>query len=206
MSRSALIMALAELPGSEREELSAVDRTEIFEAERQRLVGIATRVLADRAEAEDVVQQAWLRLHRTSTDLESLPAWLTTVTTRLCLDRLRSRTPVPTAEIEVAEVAPDVANEVSLVDSVGVAMQVVLNRLSPRERSRSCCTTAVSLSLTASSSASRSARSRRCSRGCRDAREATTRLIAQPVTLAVCRSSIRWRPTQPDHSIGRRRP
>ncbi|WP_007023356.1 sigma-70 family RNA polymerase sigma factor [Saccharomonospora iraqiensis] len=111
-----------------------MDRTEIFEAERQRLVGIATRVLADRAEAEDVVQQAWLRLHRTGTDLDSVPAWLTTVTTRLCLDRLRARTPVPTAEIEVAEVAPDVANEVSLADSVGVAMQVVLDRLSPQER------------------------------------------------------------------------
>lgn len=114
--------------------MSAADRTEIFEAERRRLVGLATRVLADRAEAEDVVQQAWLRLHRTSTDVDNLPAWLTTATTRLCLDRLRSRTPVPTAEIEVAEVAPDPANDVSLADNVGTAMQVVLDRLSPQER------------------------------------------------------------------------
>lgn len=111
-----------------------MDQTEIFEAERPRLVGLATRVLGDHAEAEDVVQQAWLRLDGTSADLESVPAWLTTVTTRLCLDRLRSRTPVPSAEIEVAEVAPDVAEDVALADTVGVALQVVLDRLSPQER------------------------------------------------------------------------
>ena len=76
-----------------------MDQTEIFEAERARLLGIASRVLGDHAEAEDVVQQAWLRLDRTvtrdGTDIENLPAWLTTVATRLCLDRLRARTPVP---------------------------------------------------------------------------------------------------------------
>jgi len=111
-----------------------VDQTELFEAERPRLLGIATRVLADHAEAEDVVQQAWLRLHRTDADIESLPAWLTTVTTRLCLDRLRSRTPVPMAEIEVAGTSSDPADAVALADAVGVALQVVLDRLSPRER------------------------------------------------------------------------
>jgi len=111
-----------------------VDRTELFEAERPRLLGIASRVLADHAEAEDVVQQAWLRLHRTDTDIESLPAWLTTVTTRLCLDRLRARTPVPHADIEVAETAPDPADDVALADTVGVALQAVLERLSPQER------------------------------------------------------------------------
>ena len=81
--------------------VDAVDQTESFEAERPRLLGIASRVLADHAEAEDVVQQAWLRLHRTVTDgteIDNLPAWLTTVTTRLCLDRLRARTPVPVEE------------------------------------------------------------------------------------------------------------
>lgn len=114
--------------------MSIVGQTEIFEAERSRLVRLATRVLADHSEAEDVVQQAWLRLERTDVDIDSLPAWLTTVTTRLCLDRLRSRTPVPTDEIEEAEVAPDVADEVSLADTVGVALQVVLDRLSPQER------------------------------------------------------------------------
>ena len=72
--------------------MAAVDRTETFEAERPRLVGIAARVLGDHAEAEDIVQQAWLRLHRTDAagevEIDNLPAWLTTVTTRLCLDRL----------------------------------------------------------------------------------------------------------------------
>lgn len=111
-----------------------MDRTEVFVAERRRLVGIAARVLGDRAEAEDIVQQAWLRLHRQGSDPDSLPAWLTTVTTRLCLDRLRSRTPVPTAEIELTEFSPDVAEEVALADTVGVALQAVLDRLSPQER------------------------------------------------------------------------
>jgi len=111
-----------------------VDRTEIFEGERPRLLGIATRVLADRTEAEDIVQQAWLRLHRTDADIESLPAWLTTVTTRLCLDRLRARIPVPHAEILPAESGSDPADEVALADTVGVALHAVLDRLSPQER------------------------------------------------------------------------
>ena len=119
------------------------DQTEIFEAERPRLLGIASRVLADRAEAEDVVQQAWLRLERTVTrdagsdstsEIHNLPAWLTTVTTRLCLDRLRSRTPVPVEEVELAETSPDPADDVALADTVGIALQAVIDRLSPRER------------------------------------------------------------------------
>ena len=111
-----------------------VGETEIFETERPRLVRLATGVLDDHAEAEDVVQQAWLRLARTDTHIDSLPAWLTTVTTRLCLDRLRSRTPVPTEEVEAVEVAPHIADQVSLADTVGVALQLVLDRLSPKER------------------------------------------------------------------------
>ncbi|MDQ6526332.1 sigma-70 family RNA polymerase sigma factor [Nocardioides sp. LHD-245] len=111
-----------------------MDRTEGFEAERPRLVGLATHVLGDASEAEDVVQLAWLRLHGSDADIENLPAWLTTVTTRLCLDRLRARTPVPAADIELPEVAPDPADDVALADTVGVALQVVLDRLSPGER------------------------------------------------------------------------
>lgn len=108
--------------------------TDAFEAERPRLVRIATQVLGDGAEAEDVVQQAWLRLHGTSTDIDNMPGWLTTVTTRLCLDRLRQRTPVPEEDLEISETAPDPADEVALADTVGVALQVVLERLSPKER------------------------------------------------------------------------
>lgn len=111
-----------------------VDQTEMFEAERPRLEGIASRVLGDPIEAQDVVQQAWLRLHGTDAEIDSLPAWLTTVTTRLCLDRLRARTPVPADEIEPEETAADPADEIALADTVGIALHVVLDRLSPRER------------------------------------------------------------------------
>ncbi len=114
--------------------MNVVERTEIFQAERPRLVGIASRVLNDRVEAEDVVQQTWLRLHRTGTEIDSLPAWLTTVTTRLCLDRLRARIPVPLAEVETVECAPDPAEDVALAETVGLALQVVLDRLTPSER------------------------------------------------------------------------
>ena len=97
-------------------------------------MSIAGRVLGDPVEAEDVVQQAWLRLAAAETDIDSLPAWLTTVTTRLCLDRLRLRVPVPTDEVVEAETAPDPADEVVLAQSVGAALHVVLERLSPAER------------------------------------------------------------------------
>jgi RNA polymerase sigma factor (sigma-70 family) len=111
-----------------------VDQTEEFEAERARLVGIASRVLGDPTEAQDVVQQAWLRLHGTDTGIDNLPAWLTTVTTRLCLDRLRARTPVPVDDLDPGETVGDPADEVALADTVGLALNVVLERLSPRER------------------------------------------------------------------------
>ena len=123
-----------------------MDPTETFEAERPRLLGIATRVLGDHAEAEDVVQQAWLRLDRAvtrdGTDIENLPAWLTTVTTRLCLDRLRARTPVPVEDPHLedavgepwSEPVSDPADDVALADTVGIALQAVIDRLSPRER------------------------------------------------------------------------
>ncbi len=124
-------------------EREAMDPTDMFEAERPRLLGLATRVLADHAEAEDVVQQAWLRLDRalsrdagpgTTREIDHLPAWLTTVTTRLCLDRLRSRTPEPVEAVELADTAPDPADDVALADTVGIALQAVIDRLTPRER------------------------------------------------------------------------
>ena len=111
-----------------------VDQTEIFVAERPRLLGMATRILGDPSEAEDAVQQAWLRLNGTDSAIDNLPAWLTTVTVRLCLDRLRQRVPSPAAEITLTEGAPDPALEVELAETVGVALQVVLDRLTPNER------------------------------------------------------------------------
>lgn len=110
------------------------DRTRAFEAERPRLTGLAARILGDHAEAEDIVQQAWLRLHGTTARIDSLPAWLTTVTSRLCLDRLKSRTPEPHDEVEVPGTSPDAADEVALADTVGIALQVVIDRLTPGER------------------------------------------------------------------------
>ncbi|WP_110240468.1 sigma-70 family RNA polymerase sigma factor [Nocardioides gilvus] len=118
-----------------------------FEAERPRLVALATRMLGDHAEAEDVVQQAWLRLDRVAEAVDSLPAWLTTVTSRLCLDRLKSRTPRPDGEITedhllagsplgsgVSTTPADPADHAALADAVGAALHVVLDRLTPSER------------------------------------------------------------------------
>ncbi|MFT4082623.1 MAG: sigma factor [Nocardioides sp.] len=121
-----------------------MDRTSGFEAERPRLQRLAGGLLGDHAEAEDVVQQAWLRLDRTDADIDNLAAWLTTVTTRLCLDRLKARTPVPAEDlgdlgetgVAVGSGPPpsDPADDVALADTVGVALNVVLHRLSPSER------------------------------------------------------------------------
>lgn len=125
--------------------MERTDHTAAYVAERPRLLGLATKVLGDAAEAEDVVQQAWLRLDRTAAEIGSLPAWLTTVTTRLCLDRLRARTPVPEEDLGsgleaglegegFGDPVPDPADEVALAETVGVALQAVLDRLTPGER------------------------------------------------------------------------
>ena len=112
--------------------------TEVFEAERPRLVALAARVLADGAEAEAVVQQAWLRWHGTDAQIDNLPAWLTTVTGRLCLDRLRVRRPVLVDDASALPEGPagtlDPADEAVLTGEVGAALALVLDRLSPQER------------------------------------------------------------------------
>jgi RNA polymerase sigma-70 factor (ECF subfamily) len=108
--------------------------TAAFTAERPRLLRLATRVLSDPVEAEDVVQHAWLRLDGTDARIDNLPGWLTTVTTRLCLDRLRAKVPVPEEPVETADASADPAEDVALADTVGLALQVVLDRLSPNER------------------------------------------------------------------------
>lgn len=114
-------------------------QTAAFEVERPRLVAVATRLLGDPTEAEDVVQGTWIRLHGNRTEIDNLPAWLTTVTTRLCLDRLKARTPVPLGEMgwerpDQRDQAADPADQVALADTVGVALSVVLDRLTPNER------------------------------------------------------------------------
>jgi RNA polymerase sigma factor (sigma-70 family) len=112
-----------------------------FEGERAHLRSVAFRMLGSLSEADDAVQETWLRLERTDAGgVENLRAWLTTVVGRVCLDVLRARrvrseelrgTPRPSAE---GEVAVDPEEEVLLSDSVGLALMVVLDALDPAER------------------------------------------------------------------------
>ncbi|MFI5590692.1 sigma-70 family RNA polymerase sigma factor [Amycolatopsis sp. NPDC051758] len=107
-----------------------------FEAERGRLRGLAYRMLGSAAEADDAVQEAWLRLNRVDS-VGNLAAWLTTVVSRVCLDVLRSRKarredPFEVLPEPVADADP--AGEVELADSVGRALLVVLAALGPAER------------------------------------------------------------------------
>src|SRR4051794_2547494 len=117
--------------------------TQQFEEHRPRLRGVAYRMLGSLSEAEDAVQEAWLRLNRTdASSVDNLAGWLTTVVARVCLDMLRSRKsrreePLETAAPEPAAKAgsaPDPEAEAVLADSVGYATLVVLNRLNPGER------------------------------------------------------------------------
>ncbi|HKN93177.1 MAG TPA: RNA polymerase sigma factor SigJ [Thermoleophilaceae bacterium] len=114
-----------------------------FESERPRLRGVAYRMLGSLSEAEDAVQEAWLRLNRSDTEaVENLGGWLTTVVARVCLDMLRTRRarreeyvggPLPDPVIG-AEDERDPEHEALLADAVGLALQVVLDQLSPPER------------------------------------------------------------------------
>jgi RNA polymerase sigma factor (sigma-70 family) len=108
-----------------------------FEAHRDHLRAVAYRMLGSRSEADDAVQEAWLRLARTGTNgIQNTRAWLTTVVARVCLDMLRSRK----ARREVSLDAPlpvdgpDPEQEAVLADSVGLALLVVLDTLAPAER------------------------------------------------------------------------
>ncbi len=112
---------------------------ERFEAQRPRLTAVAHRMLGSASEADDAVQEAWLRLSRTDSDaIENLPAWLTTVVSRVCLNVLQSRRAHPELpfEQEVPEAAagPDPEHEALLADSIGLALLVVLETLTPAER------------------------------------------------------------------------
>jgi RNA polymerase sigma factor (sigma-70 family) len=114
-----------------------------FEANRTHLRAVAYRMLGSVNEADDAVQESWLRLSRSETaDVENLRAWLTTVVARVCLDMLRSRKsrreeplgahvpePIVSREDEV-----DPEHEALLADSVGLALLVVLETLTPPER------------------------------------------------------------------------
>ena len=118
---------------------------EKFEENRGRLRGVAYRMLGSAGEADDAVQEAWLRLDRSDADsIENLGGWLTTVVARVCLDMLRSRN--SRREEALTAAAPDSPppsvvskkidpeQEAVLADSVGLALLVVLDRLDPAER------------------------------------------------------------------------
>src|SRR6516225_1425889 len=114
-----------------------------FEKNRTRLRAVAYRMLGSPSEADDAVQEAWLRFSRSDTSgVENLGGWLTTVVARVCLDMLRSRKArreesldahVP-EQIVRPEEGIDPEQEALLADSVGLALQVVLDRLAPAER------------------------------------------------------------------------
>jgi RNA polymerase sigma factor (sigma-70 family) len=109
-----------------------------FEDSRPHLAAVAYRMLGSRAEADDAVQEAWLRLARSDVDgVDNLRGWLTTVVSRVCLDMLRSRTsrreePLAVDERTAQEPGPE--GEAVLADSVGAALLVVLDTLAPAER------------------------------------------------------------------------
>ncbi|MGD0556423.1 MAG: sigma-70 family RNA polymerase sigma factor [Streptosporangiaceae bacterium] len=109
-----------------------------FETHRPYLHAIAFRVLGSHADADDAVQEAWLRLARTGgSDIEDLRGWLTTVTGRICLDVLRRRgvRGEQPLELGVGMIAGDDPEEqVVLADSVGLALYVVMDALTPAER------------------------------------------------------------------------
>jgi len=116
-------------------------QTEEFERNRRHLEAVGYRMLGSATEAEDAVQEAWLRLSRSDTEgVANLGGWLTTVVARVCLDMLRSRRarredyvgswlPEPVVTIENG---PE--DEAVLADSVGLALLVVLDTLTPAER------------------------------------------------------------------------
>ena len=110
-----------------------------FEANRGHLRAVAYRMLGSRSEAEDAVQEAWLRLSRAAPDtLENLTGWLTTVVGRVCLDLLRTRKMrhEEAIGVEAQMLANDdnAERDIVLADSIGVAMLTVLDTLPPPER------------------------------------------------------------------------
>lgn len=113
-----------------------------FEANRARLRAVAYRMLGSLSEAEDAVQEAWLRLGRSdSATIDNLEGWLTTVVGRVCLDMLRARKSRPEEpggvqlpDVIVTDDSAAIENEMLLADSIGLALLVVLETLEPAER------------------------------------------------------------------------
>jgi RNA polymerase sigma factor (sigma-70 family) len=114
-----------------------------FDRERSRLRAVAYRILGSLGDADDAVQEAWIRLQRADAeDIDNLEAWLTTVVARICLNMIRDRPPHRQERLEALVPEPIVSaeqegnpeDEVLLADAVGIALQVVIDALSPAER------------------------------------------------------------------------
>jgi RNA polymerase sigma-70 factor, ECF subfamily len=118
-----------------------------FEVSRPRLRSLAYRMLGSHDEADDAVQETWIRLDRSDpASVENLQGWLTTVVARICLDRLRSRSSrpedsagAPPDHVTATTAGPgdgngDPADDVVMAESIGAALSVLLDRLSPAER------------------------------------------------------------------------
>ena len=120
--------------------MSADEQTlaKLFEESRPHLQGVGYRMLGSLPEADDAVQEAWLRLSRSDTAaVENLTGWLTTVVARICLDVLRSRKSKLESESPASDewtAATDPEREALLAESVGLALLVVLEALDPAER------------------------------------------------------------------------
>src|SRR5215217_521009 len=117
-----------------------------FEAHRPHLHAVATRILGSRAEADDALQEAWLRIDRADTsDVDNIGGWLTTVVSRVCLTMLDARKRRREEALEAGrlpdpivtrpdDTAPDPEGEALAADAVGAALLVVLETLQPAER------------------------------------------------------------------------
>ena len=123
--------------------MNAIDwQTEEFERHRQHLRAVAYRMLGSLSDADDVVQEAWLRLIRSDASVENMRGWLTTIVARLSLDELRAREARREDSVDAWLPDPiishrngvDPEQEALLADSVGLALLVVLDTLTPPER------------------------------------------------------------------------
>jgi RNA polymerase sigma-70 factor (ECF subfamily) len=114
-------------------------RSVIFEQSRRRLFGLAYRMLSSKADAEDMVQEAYIRWHQAPADeIRSPEAWLVTVVTRLCIDRLRSaaaeRETYPGMWLPEPLFGESPDEQVELASNLSMAFMILLERLAPAER------------------------------------------------------------------------
>src|SRR6476659_6920874 len=134
------MIELAESGEERQRELLAQE----FERHRTRLRSVAYRMLGSLADADDAVQECWIRLNRSDAEgIANMPGWLTTVVARVALDMLRARrarredyvgTVLPEPIVSIPDQALDPEQEALLADSVGLALLVVLDSLTPAER------------------------------------------------------------------------